>query len=324
MYFASYRVGFDSFARVLLFYLAYFAVAQILISEVSAYINLILGLLMAVSFYGAFKRLDLMRQLQVIQFSMLFAASLLIVDSGYRLLNPGLPLNANASEEVLLDRGDWFYLYKFGTIMFQDSNTTALIALCYYYVVVSARAHAIGRLRSSFFVLQIVFASLIVFSFSRAAIAALVVSELLRVKFNKYLKFFVFLLSSLLFVYYYDFSWLFQDLSLGTKFDIIAKAQSAFSELSFFESLFGVGFGVSLDRFGFFAHNIYVEYLIGSGVLGLLVFLFVFFRIFAMTSMCNRYLIFSIAIVSMSYFLYAGTPFLFVSIAAIHLLNRPG
>lgn len=240
---------------------------------------------------------------------------LLSIDSIYRIMNPSAP-TAEAFAALEASENLFFYLYKFNSLMFADSNTTALICLILIFTIFSIQKEIknVYYKNEKFILLLLLFSCL-----SRAAILSLIVGLIFLLLFNSNISkivktFFLFLLIiATVFVVVFNDS-LITDESLKSKFQIIIMVYLKIQTLSFSELLFGIGFTQVESFLGIYSHLLILTYLIECGIIGLLIFLtFIGFYIFKY----NSIVLLPILVVSLSYFLYAGTPFLFIPLAII-------
>lgn len=253
-----------------------------------------------------FTRNDLIKIISNMSWVALF---LLSADSAYRLLNPssGPEFNYIASNESLA-----FYLYKYNSLMFLDSNTTGLISIVMFFLQVNLVK--LGYPRNS--ILLAGFAILIILSLSRTAIIASLFSLIVLNFMNPFR---VIIGGSIFFI---CFLMLFGDFvssltginSVGSKLDILYAVREYMLHASLVDIFFGVGFEQSIDRLGVYTHLLYLNYFVSLGLFGLILicsFLIYFsFRFgFCITL--------PVAIASFSYFLYLGAPFLFVPLALL-------
>ena len=308
---SSGHLGVDSLIiLILLFYLVYRSIGQFSSGE---FINL--SLACASYLYIRFRKQIISKNdlLKLIKNMSWVALILLGADSIYRLTNPafGPDFNYIASKENLA-----FYLYKYNSLMFLDSNTTGLIAMVMFFLEVNLLK--LGYPRNKF--LLVGFAILIVLSLSRTAIIASLFS-IVALNLKKPI---LLIISG--FIFYVFFQVLFGDFtasisgnnSLITKASLLDALSVYLTNASFTDIIFGVGFENSLDRIGDYTHLLYLSYFVSLGLLGLILicsFLIYFSYKFGF------HVTLPVAVASFSYFLYLGAPFLFVPLALLANLN---
>ncbi|EPE6124844.1 hypothetical protein ACSKGD_001641 [Vibrio parahaemolyticus] len=285
-------------------------------NSLSTYINLSLGLLVFIAIVAVRHWYDYdfwINSAKLYIGGVVFFCSL---DSVYRILNPTAP--SDKALEVLTNSSEiGFYLYKFGSLAFADSNTTALICLtammlCYYLI----KAHAI-KATSLFFVATAIMLSCL----SRSAIISAILTFLffgLAYKWRIFLVVFspVFLVFALGFM-----SFNFSDGSLDSKFYILSKFDEYLTSASVSSIIFGVGFdGSSAALDNIYAHILYVTLIVESGVVGFCLYFSFLVSLLIYTNWKAGLIILPLAIASLSYFFYLGAPFFFVPLAMLYNL----
>ena len=235
------------------------------------------------------------------------------VDTIYRLINPTMP-SVEALAAVANDETLWFYPYKFGTMMFADSNTTGLISMIVAFMFLGAQIVSRQKLFKWELLCLLI---LVAASLSRSAIVATSIG-LMYATFrhgNKHIR--TITTSAILVVIVVASPFLYEKLfasqgSLESKFQIMRMSYAYLQSASMSDILFGVGLGGSIGLFGIHTHLIYLTYLIEAGALALalfLIFLVLYIRRYGLI------ILLPVMIASMSYFLYLGAPFLFVPLA---------
>ncbi|APX07491.1 hypothetical protein BWP24_15500 [Vibrio campbellii] len=286
-------------------------------NSLSTYINLSLGLLAFIAVVAVRRWYDYDFW---INSAKLYIGGVVVfcgLDSIYRILNPTAP--SEKALEILSNSSEIsFYLYKFGTLAFADSNTTALICLtamllCYYLM----KAHAI-KVTSLFFVATVIMLSCL----SRSAIISAILTFLffgLAYKWRIFLVLFspVFLVFALGFI-----SFNFSDGSLDSKFYILSKFDEYLTSASILSIIFGVGFdGSSAALDNIYAHILYVTLIVESGIVGFFLYFSFLISLLVYTNWKAGLIILPLAIASLSYFFYLGAPFFFVSLALLYNLS---
>jgi len=276
--------------------------------------NFLLSILGYVFVLSWAQRLSTERVINSALLASYFVASILIADSIYRVLHPQAP--TQEMRDVIEDRGQWFYLYKFGTQMFSDSNTTALISLTWAAVVEYINKYS----RHVNFYYRLVFPLITLFTFSRSAIVGLAILYLFSMQGKKRLVYVAGLLGSGVIL----FNWitlLFEtDGSATTKLQFLDWLLSAHEEIQTLHILFGYGLGSTEGVIGIFGHNILLTLLIDIGLIGLFfVLCSVLFSIIKYPT--TSVLITPMAVTSLSYFLYDGAPFFTMPLALLAVLD---
>lgn len=238
----------------------------------------------------------------------------MIIDSYYRLDNP-----IGYLSDFYGESNKWFYKYKHNSIIFANSNTMALIALILFFFIASIEK--IGVKNNYYKIPKIILALLIFLSFSRGAIIALIFGLIAMYYSNNRIttKFFLVIVAFLFaFIIYGIYI---EDGSLKSKLYIVNSMFDVFADFSIINMLFGIGFNQSSEVLGIYSHLLYTTLLLDTGIVGLVLYLlFIAVYIYKFNS-----IIFTpVLITSFSYFMYIGTPFLFVPLALLANLMDKG
>jgi len=138
-------------------------------SAMPTYINLLLGgaayILIRSYRYGSAAFWENCLKASALVFGLLAA-----LDTVYRLTHPQHPGLEHVDIVELSEHSSPFYLYKYGSLMFADSNTIALIGLLFLFALIALRRH--GRHVSLFWIAA--YALLVLLTLSRAAVLATV------------------------------------------------------------------------------------------------------------------------------------------------------
>lgn len=252
----------------------------------------------------------------VFRYSLWISIGLLLIDSIYRLSHPGAP--TEEAFNVMSNSEDrFFYLYKFNSIMFLDSNSTGLIIIILFFTILSIE-RILKEMNGNFKLAKFFLFFLLLGTLSRAAYMAFLIgllsATIIRQKFSK--KIIISTIGILISipVFILTFDYFSSDASFDTKFDIFFLTYSKFQHLSIYEMLFGVGFGHASETIGIYTHLLVLTYLLEMGVFGLLIFMaFIFYYIYKFDSLVWI----PVFIVGLSFFMYVGTPFLFTPLALI-------
>tara|TARA_R100000365_G_C2745788_1_gene74794 strand:- start:107 stop:1111 length:1005 start_codon:yes stop_codon:yes gene_type:complete len=242
----------------------------------------------------------------------------LALDTVYRLQHPQAPNEAMYSE--LIGTNLEFYLYKFGSLMFADSNTVALVALC--FIGLGTYIRAIGGPRNT--ILLMAFAAIVLLTFSRSAyvaLAALAVVALLS-QFTRVARaVFVCLAGAASCITLMTVAPSSLDGSLLTKIGILNNAWEIAGQVGLYEWLFGIGLGQTESYTYTPAHVLPVTYVSEMGVVGSLLVLMWLAQLVARNRAILLFLL-PAMVASMSYFLYAGTAFFTVPLALAVAFSR--
>lgn len=277
-------------------------------------VNLIVSLLGYIYLRFARFTISLKQYSRIINAMVVFNLVILGIDSIYRLLNPMHP-NADKIDLYAGSQDKWFYLYKFNSLMFSDSNDTALVLIVLFFTTLLMPREYFSL---SKFKIYSIFIFLILLTFSRAAYFVTILG-FLNYKIASFSRLNKLIVRSLLVIsgiisISIIYSFLIADDSFAVRLDIISMIFDLQSKTSFSKLLIGVGPGQGEEALGIYTHIFYLTYILELGILGLLLVLTFFFLYM------YRYgniVLFPVLTIGLSFFLYLGTPFLFVPLALI-------
>ncbi|MFS1510725.1 MULTISPECIES: hypothetical protein [unclassified Vibrio] len=289
-------------------------VTQFYKSEMAPLINLFLSLQMIGIVFAIEGRLDKQFILKISLMYCWLCIILLGADSVYRILNPISPsLETLAAFE---SRGTTFYIYKFNTLMFGSSNTTALAALGAFFLLLFISDTNEKKQYLPLILLLVI----IYFTFSRAAILAVLVGLLLLydLKLSKLIVSLLLFFGWNILFYIKNYS---DDLSLLTKVQILERIYDFYSNQATLEHIFtGVGLNESPKYIQINAHNVFMTYIFELGLIGLIALLFWIGNLMYKSKQWCAYVIIPILFSGLSYFIYAGSPFIFAPMVLVCLL----
>ncbi len=295
------------FVLVILLYIFFFHFKSIVTGE---FLNLFLGLMGYIFIRMISYRISYAQLIFIFKCMLRVSIILLVLDSLYRVTHPTLP-----NEEMIdtmMDSSKWFYLYKFNSFMFSDSNTTALIAVILLFGIFSLHNFGIKK-----FQLEILFLILILLScFSRSAVISAVITYCFYA-FKTPLRRVLLICSTSAVVILFMINIIlnyFEDGSFQSKFLILELIAAKFNELSLYDVLFGLGIGNSEEFLGLFPHVFLLTWFLETGITG--TFLILSF-LYQYAKKINYLIPLSAMIMGLSYFLYLGTPFLFVPMSLV-------
>lgn len=189
---------------------------------------------------------------------------LLIIEAAYRYMNPLREEEfINAGREDIL-----FYIYKFNSIMYIDSNFVALYILMLIFFLIYLDNHFQEKNR----MLELILVILLVLTISRAAIIAYAFTRILFIarkiiyKFRRSL--IPIFISTLPFIFYWIALISNIDDSLASKFLILTLLLNYISNASVLELFLGIGLGNAERYIDIGAHNIIATYIIEIGLIG--------------------------------------------------------
>jgi hypothetical protein len=248
-----------------------------------------------------------------------YSTMLLIAECAWRLTHP-------RAEYAVFDGGDdsrWIYQYKFGGLMYTDSNAVGIhiIILLFFIYYLEKEQKALWPK------IKIVLLILLVLTFSRAAWFGFIVGWVyMRYLQNKRVGFYIFNLflfisAGLLFYRFYLQAKISSDLSYQSKFDIIGIVLNHFKDISSSELFLGIGFSNSLERMGVYAHNFFMVFLIESGIIGLSLMILLLVQFTISTKLKALYVLVPFLITTLSSTI-TFMPFFYVVIALIFVFEN--
>lgn len=228
-------------------------------------------------------------------------------------------LNYNGSKEG-------FYALKYSVLYF-DSNFTGLVilGLCSFLLYLKyVKRYDLKRQRRILYFLLLM-------TFSRAAIAAMIITRLglanpKKIKFRSYLMLVsaatIFGIMAVEYIYQSE-SFANIDGSFNSKFYIINQAVDFYKTQSFSVHLFGIGLGNTAQFIGIFAHNMYVTLILEMGWIGAILFIFYIFYTLKISNGYAMYIWLPVFISGISLF-SAYSPFIFIIVSLICCENMKG
>lgn len=280
-------------------------------------INLVLWIALTPIAVNCHQKLTSKNRRRMLEISLQFALVYLTADTIVRLVFPSPPLET--MQFIENSTGADFYAYKFGGFMFSESNSFGVIALSAYFA---------ARIKQRFdrqYLISIAFCALVLLSLSRAAIATMILFEILgKARIGKRaIPFVVFLIYCLVI----NTLLLVVNAVLPQDFDGSGQSKVKFylvfikliQDFNMEQLLFGIGLGQAVNFSGFYLHNLFILLQLETGFIGTILILFVFWRIFNRESL--RPVLLSLPILGLSYLFMLGAPAVFITplIAALQL-----
>ncbi len=195
-----------------------------------------------------------------------------------------------------------FYLFKYSSIMYTDSNYVAL-----HLLVLFPLAYLVFK-KKSFKKLSIIVFILLILALSRSAYIVVflmfIVYTFKNYKLSKYIITLIILLSPI-FIYIIDMSFTgISDGSFQTKITLFEKILIPFDNMNLLEILFGKGFDFGAFTFSFrqgeYAHAL-IPLLFGEmGVLGLFIYLFILWSTLTVCGPLAKYIVIIIIVCGFS------------------------
>lgn len=257
----------------------YFLLSQALFStpKLNVLLNVIFSIILFVIAHGLLARVSYYKVILISKCLVYVSLPLLIFESLFRILNP---LEEKVRFYTELGNNDiMFYIYKFNSVMYQDSNFVAMfiLPLLFFWIYLNSVLKKKGHFVS------ILLSILIIATISRAAILSMLLFFIFYNFRNLiYRKRKFIFISSLLFIpliYVYALSLAHIDGSFHSKFLIVSKTIDYLSSTNFINLLFGVGFGNASTVLNMGAHNIFVVNIVEAGLLGLILTIILWYKI---------------------------------------------
>lgn len=314
VYFFSNKIILSIDVLLLIIVLLYILLSNIYFDHLNLngeFINFYIGAIAYIFIRGIKYKISNEEYVKIIEASLKVSISILLISTLFRISNPDAP--DGTLNYIYYNEDSSFYLYKYNSLLFADSNTTGLIVLILHFFVLIAEKTNKLLLVPKYYKFTLI--ALIFLSFSRAAIFTFLLVQLIIKIFSIKSILYKFLLISLVIstivsIIFY----IFLDASFLVKFNILNLVYHYLQTASENQLLFGIGPGNAKEYLGIYTHSLYLTYLVETGIVG-----FIFFFIFIVYYMYKYdfYVLFSVLIVSISYFLYLGAPFLFLPLAIL-------
>lgn len=304
------------FSLVFILLLSLIVVNLFFSQSASTLVNFICGLISFLVIISSYRFFSIRQFLEIINIALKSLVFILFFDSVYRLMNPSMP-SAEAMSAVA-DSASSFYMFKFSTLMFADSNTVAIVCVSFLFLSLYCQ----HRFEFNFGLYPFFLFLIMLSCLSRSAIIASLISFFIFTKLlNNYLKFIIFTIFGLFgFVFFYNL--ISFDASFLSKFYIVNKFLVYILQADLSNLLFGVGLDKSPSVLGgIYSHIHIVTAIVEFGFVGAFsILLFLIFCLIVSNFNC-LYVILPNLILGFSYFFYLGAPFVFVPMALIIALE---
>lgn len=242
-----------------------------------------------------------------------FGGGILLVDTLWRLTHPQHPAMAFMTPDKIEMIG--FYLYKFGGIMFEDSNTTAIASIVLFFLGFYLKEFHKCRL-DGWLILHLL---IIISCLSRSAYISFVLTYLFLTR-RKWFWATLGLAGAVALAVGFQ-SLVDADGSFTSKFFILGLAFDFARSMGAKMLLFGLGLDNSVATFGMYTHILYLTYAIELGLAGLVLMLGYWWFVMKASRKQMKYLFVPIGICSLSYFFYIGAPFVLVPMGYLLVLS---
>lgn len=256
------RIKVESFCLYNLFLLLYFTFIEIFfIGEFThSFINIVFSLIYGTLTYFVLYPLSRDAILSIAEKFICFSIIIVSIETCWRITHPQL-------SSILISSGIEYYQYKYSSIMFTDSNFTALFLVTVLFLARYLDAQYQLNLKKHVFFLWI----LLLLTFSKAAIATTIACVFLFSNISKKDKIAIVMTIGTIALFFF-YRQVIYDGSLQGRLNIILDTFSYAINLPIATLFFGTGFG-SLIKLDFMAgHNLIASFIIESGLIGAIVY----------------------------------------------------
>lgn len=299
--------------------LSYFLASQLFLKpDISTLVNCLFSLFIFVVTYQIACKISMSHILFASEKLVIFSLPLLIFEAAYRLSNPIKFVDFSVIGRSELE----FYYYKINSIMYVDSNFVGLFIISLFTFLVYLKEITKKKYPFVFLILTI----LTILTLSRASIITLILFSIIyrigNVIYSSKKTFIILaIIIALGLLIPLHSGYMLDDDSLKTKFELIVQAYQFILNSSAKELLFGVGFGNAINTMGIGAHNFFVIYLVESGLIGLVMILFLWILILIKTKLKAGIVMFPFLLNGLSLSTVA-IPYLYVMFAIILALEK--
>lgn len=207
---------------------------------------------------------------KIISPTLLLSAIIYGVEAAYRYLSAIL----GSADESL----QGIYKYKFGGLMYSDSNVTAIHLVLLLFFSLWCKEKKIKNAN----IYALVFAILLALTLSRACILSAIVAFVFLVAYKKRekIKLWHIAASALLLIFFISIVLYFfrHDKSLLSKISILNYFIEYLKQSSIHDILFGVGLGRSISTLGIYAHNYFFVLFVECGVIACILNIYLFIQ----------------------------------------------
>ncbi|OCL85162.1 hypothetical protein AAW30_00306 [Arcobacter porcinus] len=316
----SSKIRVDNIILLAFTSLCYFLFSQLIFGEpiINTFLNVIFSILVFIVVYTLLPTISSKNIIRLSKYLIYFSLPLLIIEALYRIKYPSLEkiqLLQDAGREDIM-----FYIYKFNSIMYQDSNFVAMfiLSLFFFWIYLNNYLNKKEYL-ISFLLMILLFATI-----SRAAIISMflfLIFYYYKEKIYRYRRIiFIFMIFMIPMFYILLLNISKIDDSFASKFGIINKTFEYFFNTNLINKLFGVGFGNAIEAIGIGAHNFLITNLIEGGIIGLILMTVFWGYLVLKTKYKIGIVMFPFLIAGLS-FVSLAIPYLYVIFAIILVLE---
>lgn len=291
-------------------WIIYLVITQSIYQKNSAFYNLLFSIMYYILSMQITNYLSQKKIICYSKYMLDFSILLLMAEAILRITNPVIKATEIAPNA--------FYRFKYNSIMYQDSNYVGVFILVLFFLIVYLEAEHAICLRKE----KMCYLILGILTFSRSIIIVILLFDLLfNKKINKFYKSIAVFFASI-FGIYWGLSYVLNDGSFISKIDIIKWAWNFYVETAqIYTQLFGYGLGHSIYYIGIGSHNVFVTYILETGIIGFMFFVIFLQRIFEHTRMKAYYIILPFLIAGFSFTSHFN-PFLYCVFSIIISLEK--
>lgn len=297
----------------------YYAVSQTIIgAPVGRFMGVVLSILyfVVIASYGNLVPEE--KRTKYIRYFIILSVCILVAECIWRLTHP------EEDFKIYEEMGDprWIYQYKFGGLMYVDSNAVAIHIVIVLFYILYRQVYFKERHATVVIILLI----LLFFTISRAAWIGTFIGFLyLRYLHKKGSMAFITGIGVVVIILTVVAIFLAQeirnDLSFISKTDILKTTVDYFSRVSTKDLFFGVGFSNSEQALGVYAHNFIMVFLIESGIIGL-TFIFLLFVYFINITGSRAYVILIPFLITTLSATITFIPYFYLVMALLYIDNK--
>ncbi|MFR3568336.1 MAG: hypothetical protein ACLTUR_10060 [Paraclostridium sordellii] len=215
--------------------------------------------------------------------------------------------------------GTEFYVFKYNSIMYNDSNFVAIfVVILSIFSFYLSKKYKFNKNRFIQFILFII----CILTFSRAAILTLVCFYLADYLLDKnHIWILIIFIPIIIASCIYTINEISLDGSFQMKIDTILDGINQFKQLDVANILFGVGFNNAINLLGRSAHNFILTYLIETGIVGLTLIISLYIYIIIKSNYRTIYIFIPFIAMGMSFAPYA-LPYMHAIVGVIYCLYK--
>lgn len=288
-----------------------FGILLIFNAELSgAYVNLVLGVLCFCVTMDILHRQNALISLKIINVGIVIAILLILIDTYVRIAYPIIDYDALSH---YIAQGTEFYIYKFNSVLFADSNSVAFMCLSFQFL--SLILYTLYK-RKKYFCYTLILGILSLLTFSRSALIANAIGVLYYLNRKFLYKHRGAIIASLILILFLIVFLYNDDESFTTKIYIYKSLLQSFYDNNIMTILFGVGLSNFFYQYNIAAHSLYVTMFAELGFFFGIIAFYLLYRTFVKSEYTAAYLI-PLLVCGISFFPYVGLPFMYMNCAIV-------